>query len=84
MDLLYNKYKNIIETIYVSGGSKIYEDANKIKNFNKFYITRIFKHFDCDSMIKPKDFLNKYFNRIEDINILKEKANYLISFFKNF
>ena len=73
-DLINNKYKNKIETIYVLGGAIVYEDAIKFKNFNKFYITRIFKHFDCDVMIKPKDFLNINFNKIEDKNILEEKG----------
>ena len=73
-DLINNKYKNILETIYVLGGAIVYEDAIKFKNFNKFYITRIFRHFDCDVMIKPKDFLKKNFNKIEDKNILQEEG----------
>ena len=72
-DLINNKYKNLIETIYALGGTRVYEDVIKFKNFNKFYITRIFKHFDCDLMIKPKDFFVLNFNKIEDKNILKEK-----------
>ena len=44
----------------------------KFNNFDKFYITRIFKHFDCDTMIKPSNFLSEYFNKIEDVKILKE------------
>ena len=72
-DLINNKYKNIIETLYVLGGAKVYEDAIKFKFFNKFYITRIFKHFDCDVVINPKNFLNINFSKIEDKNILKEK-----------
>ena len=39
-----DKYQNIIETIYVLGGAIVYEDAINFKNFNKFYITRIFKY----------------------------------------
>ena len=74
-DLINNKYKNIIETIYALGGSFIYNDAVKFKNFNKFYITRIFKHFDCDVFIKTKNFLSDEFNKIEDENIIKEKEN---------
>ena len=47
----------------------------KFSNFDKFYITRIFKHFDCDVMIKPKDFISIYLKKIEDINFLKENGN---------
>ena len=43
----------------------------KFSNFDKFYITRIFKHFDCDVMIKPKDFISIYLKKIEDKNFLK-------------
>ena len=74
-NLIKNKYKNKIETIYVLGGAKIYESAIKFDNFNKFYITRIFKHFNCDAIIKPKNFLSLNFKRIEDKTILKEKEN---------
>lgn len=70
--ILNNKYKDIIENVYVLGGSIVYEDAMKFNNFDKFYITRIFKHFDCDTMIKPSNFLSEYFNKIEDVKILKE------------
>jgi len=73
-ELINNKYKSVIETIYVLGGAFLYEEAIKFKNFNKFYITRIFKHFDCDVVIKPKDFLSKNFIKIEEQNILKEKG----------
>ena len=73
-EIINNKYKSIIETIYVLGGAFLYEEAIRLKNFNKFYITRIFKHFDCDVVIKPKDFLCKNFIKIEDQNILKEKG----------
>ena len=72
--LINHKYKSIIETIYVLGGAFLYEEAIKFINFNKFYITRIFKHFDCDAVIKPKDFLSKNFIKIEEQNILKEKG----------
>ena len=69
--ILNNKYKEIIENVYALGGHKIYEDAMKFSNFDKFYITRIFKHFDCDVMIKPKDFISIYLKKIEDKNFLK-------------
>ena len=59
--------------LYVLGGAKVYEDAMKFKFFHQIYITRIFKHFDCDTVINPKDFLKINFNKIEDKNILKEK-----------
>ena len=75
MILIKEKYQNIIETIYVLGGEVVYEDAIKYKNFNKFYITRIFKYFECDVFIKPKNFLDVQFNKIEDEKVLKEKEN---------
>ena len=74
-DLIKEKYQNIIETIYVLGGEIVYEDAIKFKNFNKFYITRIFKYFECDVFIKPKNFLETQFNKIEDEKVLNQKEN---------
>ena len=41
--------------------------------FYKFYLTRIFKYFECDVMMKPKNFLSEFFNKVEDRNILEEK-----------
>ena len=69
-----DKFKDIIENIYVLGGSIVYEDAMKCSFFDKFYITRIFKYFDCDVVIKPKNFLSEYFNKVQDKNILDENG----------
>ena len=41
------------------GGTSIYADALKSKLFNRFYLTRIFKDFECDRFIEPKDFFKK-------------------------
>ena len=68
-----NKFKDIIETVYVLGGSIVYEYAMKFDFFDKFYLTRIFKYFECDVMMKPKNFLSEFFNKVEDRNILEEK-----------
>ena len=46
----------------------------KCRFFDKFYITRIFKYFDCDVVIKPKNFLSEYFNKVQDKNILDENG----------
>ena len=45
----------------------------KFDFFDKFYLTRIFKYFECDVMMKPKNFLSEFFNKVEDRNILEEK-----------
>ena len=45
----------------------------KFDFFDKFYLTRIFKYFECDVVMKPKNFLSEFFNKVEDRNILEEK-----------
>jgi len=40
--------KNIIETVYVIGGQKVYEETIKHPECNKLYVTRVKGKFDCD------------------------------------
>ena len=57
VNFLNEKHANSIDSVIAIGGTSIYADAIKSKLFNRIYLTRIFKYFDCDRFIEPKDFL---------------------------
>ncbi|KAG7189134.1 hypothetical protein KM043_008702 [Ampulex compressa] len=41
--------KDQIERIWVIGGSSVYKAAMESPNFHRLYLTRIKKHFECDT-----------------------------------
>lgn len=45
--------KDQVESIWVIGGSSVYEAAMESPNFSRLYLTRIKKHFDCDTFFPP-------------------------------
>ena len=57
VDLLLNNYSHLLNSIIAIGGTKIYGEAIRSPNFHRFYLTRIFSHFECDTFIKPNDLL---------------------------
>ncbi|CAK9812491.1 Dihydrofolate reductase [Anthophora plagiata] len=42
-----------VETIWVIGGSSVYKAAMESPHFHRLYLTRIKKHFDCDTFFPP-------------------------------
>ncbi|KAJ3648422.1 hypothetical protein Zmor_020227 [Zophobas morio] len=54
------KFQDQYENVWVIGGSYIYEETMKSKFFHRLYLTKIMKHFDCDTFFpKMKDNLVK-------------------------
>jgi dihydrofolate reductase len=47
------RLKNIIETIFVVGGQKVYEETIRCPECVKLYITRVHGKFDCDTFFPP-------------------------------
>ncbi|KAK9302128.1 hypothetical protein QLX08_005741 [Tetragonisca angustula] len=45
--------KDQVERIWVIGGSSVYKAAMESLNFHRLYLTRIKKHFDCDTFFPP-------------------------------
>ncbi|XP_014208214.1 dihydrofolate reductase isoform X2 [Copidosoma floridanum] len=47
-----------VEQVWVIGGSSIYQAAMDSPNFYRLYLTRVKKHFDCDTFFPeiPKDY----------------------------
>lgn len=45
--------KDQVENIWVIGGSSVYKAAMESPNFHRLYLTRIKKHFDCDTFFPP-------------------------------
>ncbi|CAL7950673.1 unnamed protein product [Xylocopa violacea] len=45
--------KDNVETIWVIGGSSVYKAAMESPHFYRLYLTRIKKHFDCDTFFPP-------------------------------
>ncbi|XP_003704189.2 dihydrofolate reductase [Megachile rotundata] len=51
--------KDQVESIWVIGGSSVYKAAMESPNFSRLYLTRIKKHFDCDTFFPtiPNNFV---------------------------
>ncbi|XP_034178240.1 dihydrofolate reductase isoform X2 [Osmia lignaria lignaria] len=45
--------KDQVESIWVIGGSSVYKAAMESPNFSRLYLTKIKKHFDCDTFFPP-------------------------------
>ncbi|CAG9854128.1 unnamed protein product [Phyllotreta striolata] len=48
-----DSFKNVYETVWIIGGSHLYEEAMRSNNFYRLYLTRILKTFDCDTFFPP-------------------------------
>ena len=46
----------VSDTVWVIGGSQIYESALKSKLFNRIYLTHISTHFECDAFFPKINF----------------------------
>ena len=75
ISLINEKYSHLVDSIIAIGGTNIYSEAIKSNHFNRFYLTRIFKHFDCDTFIEPKDFLSQL-SKLNDENLLEDSKWY--------
>ncbi|RZC33865.1 dihydrofolate reductase [Asbolus verrucosus] len=60
------KFKDVYENVWVIGGSYIYEETMKSKYFHRLYLTRIMKHFECDTFF-PK--MNDNLREIRDSRV---------------
>ena len=64
---IFNSFSDAINTallkendIWVIGGAEIYQQSFRHKNFDKLYLTKIHKSFDCDTKVNlPKYNVNK-------------------------
>lgn len=75
INLINEKYSHLVDSIIAIGGTNIYSEAIKSNHFNRFYLTRIFKYFDCDTFIEPKDFLSQL-SKLKDENLLQDSKWY--------
>ncbi|XP_019877943.1 dihydrofolate reductase isoform X2 [Aethina tumida] len=57
------KFQNEYETIWVIGGSHIYKEAMNSKYYYRLYLTRVLKHFECDT------FFPNLGNNLEEISV---------------
>ncbi|KAG5888002.1 hypothetical protein JTB14_016626 [Gonioctena quinquepunctata] len=44
-----DEFRKLYEHVWVIGGSHIYKEAMESNNFYRLYLTKILKHFDCDT-----------------------------------
>ena len=79
LNIIYNKYTNIVESIYSIGGNRIYEESLNFENFNIYYITRIFGNFQCDTFLTPKNFIEKL-EKIDSKDLIKQEKLYKIKY----
>ncbi|XP_044763533.1 dihydrofolate reductase-like [Coccinella septempunctata] len=56
-------FKEKYETIWVVGGNRIYDEAQKSKYFYRAYISKVRKYFDCDAFFPE---LVKNIKRVTD------------------
>ncbi|RNA08255.1 dihydrofolate reductase [Brachionus plicatilis] len=78
MIIIREKYSNTVESIYAIGGTRIYKEAMDSKFFNRFYLTRIFGSFNCDTFIEPKNFLDG-FKKVDTSNLEKEEKMFNVT-----
>ena len=79
LNIIYNKYTNIVESIYSIGGNRIYEESLNFENFNIYYITRIFGNFQCDIFLTPKNFIEKL-EKIDSKDLVKQEQLFKIKY----
>lgn len=70
INLVRNDYSNRVETIYVCGGSNIYNLAVERDDFHRFYLTRVLDYFECDVFIKANFLAN--FRKISEESLKTE------------
>jgi dihydrofolate reductase len=78
IDLVRNKYSDQIETIYVCGGSSIYNSIVERDDFHRFYLTRVLDYFECNVFIKSNFLAN--FTKITDESLDKESKMFKIDY----
>ena len=48
-----NKYRELIETVFVIGGAQVYQAAIKHPRCRNIYLTQVLQEFDCDANFPP-------------------------------
>ena len=76
VDLIIHNYSHIINQMIAIGGKNIYVEAVKSPHFNRFYLTRILKHFDCDAFLETEDFNNNNLKKLSNQELLKDSLFY--------
>lgn len=79
VNLVREKYADIVETIYAMGGTRIYKDSIESQNFDRFYLTRIFGNFHSDTFIEPEDFLS-LFKKIDSKSLTEEEELFNVKY----
>ena len=64
---------NISDTVWVIGGSQIYESALKSEFFNRIYLTKISTHFECDTFFPKINFSD--FNEVTEPDVPQDDQN---------
>ncbi|XP_055387836.1 dihydrofolate reductase-like isoform X2 [Condylostylus longicornis] len=59
-------FKNLVENVWVIGGSSVYREAMDSPFCNRLYLTQIKADFECDAFFPP---ISKKFKIVKDINI---------------
>jgi dihydrofolate reductase len=76
VDLIIDNYLPIVNQMIAIGGTNIYSEAIKSPYFSRFYLTRIFKHFDCDAFLETEDFRTNNLKKLGNHELLKESLLY--------
>ncbi|XP_018562891.1 dihydrofolate reductase [Anoplophora glabripennis] len=48
-----SEFRDRFETVWIIGGTNVYKESMESEQFYRLYLTKIFKHFDCDTFF-PK------------------------------
>jgi dihydrofolate reductase len=67
IDFIFRELNDKVESIYVIGGSQLYQSAFDYKYFNRLYLTRVYLDVKCDTFLQPPNFLES-FKRVTEID----------------
>lgn len=73
LSIVNNQHADSVEKVIAIGGCGIYKEVFGQSDFKRLYLTRIFKSFDCDTFLKPNNFLSKL-QRVEGTEELSNES----------
>jgi dihydrofolate reductase len=69
------KLIDCIETVFVIGGSKLYQEAMQEYNYPKIYLTNIYTKYECDTFIDLNYIIKNYNLKIKGDKLISTKSN---------